>query len=386
MARIDIGVEAVSKGKPRRAFGSIRRLKSGRWQARYPGPDGKTVNGPHTFAQKFHAEAWLVDRKREADLALWNPAAIKPERVLFGEYARTWLLERRSAGRPLKPRTRDHYQRIVNLYLLPEFGDRELASITSQQVRQWYVALLPDKPTYRAHVYGLLHAIMKTAFSDELIAADPCRLRGAGQAQRVHQIVVATIPEIDAATAAMPEHLRLAVSLSVWTHVRFGDLTELRRKDADVEAQVIHVRRGVVRLASGQFHVGTPKSKAGIRTISMPPHVVEQVERHLDNYVPAEPDSLLLPARLDAPQQHMTQNWLHYRWKLARKAAGREDLTWHDLRHTGLTMAARTGATTAELMARAGHSSPGAAMRYQHATRARDQEIAAQLSKQAENG
>lgn len=242
---------STSKGRSRRAFGSIRRLKSRRWQARYPGPDGKTVNGPNTFAQRFHAEAWLVDRKREIDTALWNPAAIKPERVAFGEYARKWLVERRTAGRPLKPKTRDQYQRILDLYLLPEFGDRELSSITSQQVREWHAALLPDAPSLRAYCYRVLHAIMKTAFSDELIAADPCRLQGAGQAQRVHQIVVATIGELETVTAAMPEHLRLAVTLSVWAHLRFGELTEIRRKDADVEAQVLHVRRGVVRLASG---------------------------------------------------------------------------------------------------------------------------------------
>jgi integrase len=55
---------------------------------------------------------------------------------------------------------------------------------------------------------------------------------------------------------------------------------------------------------------------------------------------------------------------------------GRDDLRLHDLRHTGLMLAAATGATTVELVHRAGHSSSVAAMRYQHATKERDRIIA----------
>ena len=52
-----------------------------------------------------------------------------------------------------------------------------------------------------------------------------------------------------------------------------------------------------------------------------------------------------------------------------------------DSRHTGLTLAAATGATTAELMHRAGHASADAALRYQHATRDRDRILAEALEK-----
>jgi integrase len=65
----------------------------------------------------------------------------------------------------------------------------------------------------------------------------------------------------------------------------------------------------------------------------------------------------------------------------ARAAAERPDLHFHDLRHTGAVLAAQTGATLAELMARLGHSTPGAAMRYQHAAADRDRAIAEALSK-----
>ena len=66
-------------------------------------------------------------------------------------------------------------------------------------------------------------------------------------------------------------------------------------------------------------------------------------------------------------------------WHKARESVGLPDLHFHDLRHTGGTLSAATGATLKELMARLGHSSVRAAMIYQHATRDRDQAIAKAL-------
>lgn len=70
----------------------------------------------------------------------------------------------------------------------------------------------------------------------------------------------------------------------------------------------------------------------------------------------------------------------------ARSKMGREDLRFHDLRHTGQTLAAAAGASLADLMRRLGHSSMAAAKRYLHATDSRDKQIAAALSVLAEEG
>ncbi|MFZ1373464.1 MAG: tyrosine-type recombinase/integrase [Nostocoides sp.] len=79
----------------------------------------------------------------------------------------------------------------------------------------------------------------------------------------------------------------------------------------------------------------------------------------------ASPDALLFPGRDGV--SHLQPSTLHRNWRMAREAAGRPDLRVHDLRHTGATMAARAGATLAELQQRLGHSSVSAALRYQHA-------------------
>ncbi len=79
-------------------------------------------------------------------------------------------------------------------------------------------------------------------------------------------------------------------------------------------------------------------------------------------------------------RSHLAPSTLYKSFYPARKIAGRPDLRFHDLRHTGAVLAASTGATLAELMARLGHSTAGAALRYQHAARDRDKVIATALS------
>ena len=69
-------------------------------------------------------------------------------------------------------------------------------------------------------------------------------------------------------------------------------------------------------------------------------------------------------------------NTLAGAWKAAATSIGRPEVRMHDLRHSGLTWAAITGATTKEIMRRGGHSSAVAALRYQHATEDRDSALA----------
>jgi len=69
----------------------------------------------------------------------------------------------------------------------------------------------------------------------------------------------------------------------------------------------------------------------------------------------------------------------------ARKLVGLT-IAFHDLRHTGQSLAAATGASLVDLKKRLGHSSTEAAQRYRHAVEGRDAQIADALSRPAESG
>lgn len=311
-------------------------------------------------------------------------AAKKPKRkpdVTFADYAARWLETRTVKGRPLRPRTRAHYQSLLDHQNLETFGRKPLRSITMESVDRWYAKTPVDTPTLRAHAYSLLRTILETARTrDKLITTNPCMISGAGSAERVVKPKPATLEQLDTLVGEMPARLQLMVLLAAWCALRFGELVELRRKDIDLEDHVVKIRRAAVRVDGG-WVVGDPKSDAGKRDVSIPPHIAPAVLRHLTKHVGPKPDALLFPAKSG---DHLQPSTLYRHFYRAREKAKRPDLRWHDLRHSGAVLAAQTGATLAELMARLGHSTHQAAMRYQHAAQGRDRQIADALSKLAE--
>jgi integrase len=365
----------------KRSFGSIEQLPSKRWRVRYTGPDGAIHKAPHTFGARIDAEAYAIAVRRKIDKDRWDATDDNPkEQATFGAYAARWLANRQVSGRPLKARTRAHYQAILDQHLVPAFGARQLGAIRPKDVRAWYEVTLVDRPTLRSHAYSLLRTVFTSAVNEELIDANPARIVGAGRAKRVHRIRPASVAELGVLTEAMPERLRLMVTLASWCALRFGETVELRRGDVDLSAEVIRIRRAAVR-TGGAYSITTPKSDAGVRDVAIPPHVIPLIESHLAKHVDRGRDSLIFPADSGG---HLQPATLYRHWYRARDAANRPDLRFHDLRHSGAVLAAATGATLAELMARLGHSTPAAAMRYQHAAAGRDREIASLLSKLAD--
>ncbi len=159
----------------------------------------------------------------------------------------------------------------------------------------------------------------------------------------------------------------------------------LRRLDVDLQSGIVRVRRKRLRLASGDVIEGEPKSKAGRRAVALPEPVVDEFRVHLARYVNADLDAYVFTSPLGKPLER--SNFRVRVWAPACAAAGLTGLKFHELRHTAGTLAAQTGATTKELMARLGHSSPRAAMIYQHASEKRDRRIADRLSEMvAEEG
>jgi integrase len=374
----------------RRDFGSIRKLPSGRYQASFVGPDLQRYNAAVTFEARDLAVVWLHKEKKvideaAADNARWMSPAERAEeaepRELFGEYAARWVDERRnSKGEPLRALTQKDYRQVLATYLVPSFGNCPIDQITRADVRAWHASLSKATLRARTKAYGLLRAVMNTAVDDELVAASPVHIRGAGAAVTKRPVQPATPAELEIMAANMPPRLSAAVPIAAWCALRYGELAELRRKDIDVANHQIKIRRAVTFPPGGAV-VGPPKSDAGYRDVSIPPHVWPIVEDHLETYVRPGSNSLLFPGEA---RGHMWHSVMGGHFAKAKKAAGREDLKWHDLRHTGATMAAQVGATTAELQARLGHSTSVAAQLYQHAAKDRDRQIAERLSRLVE--
>ena len=226
----------------RRGFGQIRKLPSGRWQARYTGPDTALHNANTTFDLKKSAEKWLgTEQDLIADGRLTPPARRKAEMIAaakaaedaltVGQYVEQIIQRRENRSRrPIVPTTADTYRkdwrlRGADLDAVP------LADLTPAQVSSWWHALPASSRTSNVRCYDLLKSVLADAVEDELIEKNPCRVKGAGKPPSGRKGVALTVPEVLAYLAAVPEHYRLPLMIPAWCGLRSGEVRGLRRRD-----------------------------------------------------------------------------------------------------------------------------------------------------------
>jgi integrase len=358
----------------RRRFGAIRQLPSGQWQARYPGPDGVMRPADKTFRTKTEAAEWLVDKEAEIRAGDW----IDPEagKITLTKYAETWVAERPK----IRATTRERSATLVRLHIAPYLGHMEIGAMRDPHIRRWYKQLGDNGvgAATIARAYQLLKSILNTAVEDELIRRNPCRIKGAA-VYKSEERPVLTVGEVYALADAMPARYRALVLLGTFAGLRWGELAGLKRRNVDLEACTVRVQSITVELGTGELLLDQdPKSEAGRRTVAFPAQLKPILAAHLAEYVAAGSAAYVFTS-----PRGMVLRRANFRstWVAAVKAAGLSDVRFHDLRHTGATIAAQTGATLRELMQRIGHSTEKAALNYQHAAKGRDQEIASALDK-----
>ena len=203
----------------KRRFGRIRRLPSGHWQARYPGPDGTDRPAPNTFATKTDAGVWLTMKEAEIRAGDWlDPDA---GAILFEDYAKPWVAEHPN----LRPKTVQLYEGLVRLHVVPALGKLAVADIREGTVRRWRKSLLDSGvgPVTVANAYRLLKAIMNAAVDDGLIKRNPCRIDGAGQEHSPERPVLSIAQVFALADAFNDRRYRLLILLAVFCSLRWGD-------------------------------------------------------------------------------------------------------------------------------------------------------------------
>jgi integrase len=322
----------------KRHFGSVRRLSSGRYQASY-WHEGVRHLAEQTFPTKGDALAHLASIETDLHRGAWiDPSAGK---VTFGEWAQSWL----DARADLRPVTKAKYQHMLDRHVDPVLGPVRLSRVTPSAVRAWYMDMRERYVTTGDDAYRMLRAILNTAVTDGLIARNPCQVRGAGQARSVER-PVATVAELAAAVEAVPDRYRLAILLPAWCQLRRGEVLGLQRRDVDLMHGTIRIERSVVKPMDGTTIVGPPKTSAGARSLTVPANVLPVLQNHLGRYVAPQPRAWLFTSESGGPMIPVTLNRV---WQRARRKIGRTDLHYHDLRHTGLTWAAASGASVAEL-------------------------------------
>jgi len=353
----------------RRRFGAVRQYRSGRWTASYHDLSGKLHRAKETFETKTDASLWLT--QVEADLTRGDWFDPDAGAVNFEKYAMRWVNER-----GVMATTDELYRRLLRLHILPTFGRWNLDQINAPMVRSWRTERLgATGATTVAKSYRLLKAIMETAVTDEAIRRNPCRIEGAGK-EVAEERPVATVDEVFALAEAIGIRWRFMVFLGAFATLRPEELAELRRSSVNLTKDTLKIRLASPELSTGKRVTGPPKTAAGKRTITLPAFLHTELRQHMAWFAEQEPDGLVFVGEKGKPFRRST---FGRKWRKACAKVGMPGFRFYDLRHTGNTLLAESGASTKDLMVRMGHSSYRAAMIYQHSTAKRQRELAEKL-------
>lgn len=390
---------------------------------------GAVVRAPKTFETRVAARAWLAEQERAILGGVWVDPRLAADTL--ASYCEDWLTMRTD----LAPRTVEFYRGALDRWILPKLGSLPLSGITPAKVNAWRseclreaaersVQEVPAKvnpirlwakehgvplaeagripanvraawekagaPSVAAErrqnagtgassvaaAYRSLKTILATAERDDIIAKNPCRLRNAASAPAKRR-TPATPDQVTALAKAMPPQYSAAVTLAAWSGLRSGELRALTRGNVDLEAGTVRVERGIVEVAGKPLEFGPTKTAGSRRVVALPVFVVEVLREHMAEHVWSSPDALLFSTRDNKP---LTRFWLGEMFRMAREVVGLPEIRWHDLRHTGASLAYSVGASVADVQKRLGHTTMRAAAVYAHAYENADVALAERLN------
>jgi len=329
----------------RRPTGSVRRTRSGTWQARVSHLGRQVAIG--TYPTRREATVALAAVHADAARGLWvDPAG---GRLRVADVAERWWQTR--TGHRLATRVRD--REILDHDVLPDLGRAQLAELTREAVQDWVNALAVGwAPSTVRRSYTVLHQILGFAVDEGLLPASPAQRVRLPRPRR-YEARFLTPDELEALENAIAPAYRAMVLTMAWATLRLGEAAGLRRADLDLRSGRLRVANNLVEIL-GQLHEGPPKTAAGRRAMTLPASVVAELRGHVMRYAGAV---YVFPAPEGGPLH--AEHWRATVWRPAVARAGLTRMRPHDLKHTGVALLAAAGVDAGEIARRAGHADPG---------------------------
>lgn len=211
----------------RRQFGAVRRLPSGRYQARLP--DGTTA--PTTFTAKADATRWLATA--EADILRGTFVQHLPgDDLTVGEWMNQWHAKHSLHKRP---GTLARDGSAIRTHIEPTIGDISLSALRPQDVQRFVAGLTLTLGAGTTHsVYGVLRSALRTAADLELIERAP--IRGVRLPSIPKTAVTVLRPkELVRLADAVPERWRPMIYVAGVCGLRFAEVAGLRVGRLDLD-------------------------------------------------------------------------------------------------------------------------------------------------------
>ncbi|EEH64084.1 site-specific recombinase, phage integrase family [Gleimia coleocanis DSM 15436] len=372
----------------RNSFGSIRKLASGRFQARYFIPGTlERINAPTTFATKTSAKAWLAQQQADLERGEWkHPDQIKAEAeaeaqqaladaLTLDEFAYQWFSEEplaKSSLRAMESQWRNH--------ITPHLGATPIKQLTHQMVGKWLESLFEAGKSkgVRKPCYNHLRRVLNEAVDRDIIPFNPItgkkylqrlatkevkadRERQPRKAYPVH-IVRTVLGE------AYPKHQAMLWLLAV-TGLRSSELRALKRGSLDFTENTLSITQAVTGTGKNTDYRNTTKSEAGTRIVPIAPEIMRIVKAHCETVGALSADAYIFPKKTN-PLEPMPGTRPYEALLYTCKRLGIPPIKPHELRHTVVTLVETfdgQGYNRADVKSYIGHSKGGdITLRYTH--------------------
>lgn len=323
-------------------FGTVRKLRSGRYQATYQ-LDGARRYGENTWDNADDAGQWLDEVYDGIQNNHWRPSGggLKT----FKTWAEEWRVLPQGDGTPRKGSTLDDYENTFVNHVYPLLGNVAVETI--------------DVATIKRFQEGLTKAF-KSGCGNRKCVIQPCRARQKAekytsyvldycvllQAMKANpykgpQVFIPAVDlhrdavwlstdDIHALREQTHPHYRVAIMVAAYMGLRSGELWALRRSSVNPLRQELLVEASV-REAPGQGLVMGPPKNGKSRLLSIPSPVLTMIEAHMEK-VSGEPSDWLFPNQHARQNRHSTFRHRFFVPALERAKLPQRTI-FHDLRH-----------------------------------------------------
>jgi len=243
---------------------------------------------------------------------------------------------------------------LIDLKIVPYFGDMVLSEIKPVHVRQWQNTLLsyvdengkPYSQTYLKTIHNQLSAIFNYAVRYYDLKENPCIKAGSIGKKHAEEMQMWTLEEFKQfiQEADKPETYA-AFNVLYFTGMRMGELFALTWEDIDLENKTININKSCQRMG-GKDVITTPKTPKSTRTIIIFDYLVEILQDYKKRiYKPSPKDRAFC----------LTKNFMHYEMTRVSTKAGVKRIRVHDLRHSHASLLIELGFSPLLIAERLGH-------------------------------
>lgn len=311
--------------------------KTGKWliQYRYTDWQGKRRKSTKRgFATKREAEEWLrnflITQKADFDMK-------------FEDFWKMYCADMETRLREHTMRTKKY---IVELKILPYFGNKRVNDITAADIRQWQNELIKMgySPTYLKTINNQLSAIFNYAVRYYDLKSNPCVKAGSMGKSKAEEMDFWTGEEFRKFIDSVMNK-RLSYMTFYWTGMRMGELLALNSKDIDLEKRTISITKSYQRLGKKDV-ITPPKTPKSKRVITIPEFLAADIKDYMDSLYDLQENDRLFP---------ITKYYLEHEMQRGIKESGVKRIRVHDLRHSHASMLIELGFSPLEIANRLGH-------------------------------